>query len=330
MSRLLSSLLYMKSQITSQPESDIESKTSIEVLASLFGVKQLVWNHSDEALVKALELKLALVKAQHAKDKIEALNKSVELMNLAVLAKIPGNLIPCIFGQPGQATIGGNLQIPKSFPQLHEQNMGNTKIPQEQPVSKYYSVCPHSGVEKGRRLSETEDYSFLLEKEIEIRNNNNSSSSRDVQYKPKYWHDNNNSNTGDRISTSTYDISRTGKVGSPRHTHKNTYKRSKLLTSVSAASLESNEEIDVCLINRPTPGSELDASKNSETVLVNNNQYKRRKAYSINGEPIKEFVHYIPVFERKDTDRTQTAESMIYLEDDDEVNDKFPDPKNHV
>lgn len=94
--------------------SNVESTNTI--LNSLFGSDASEWIYSDESLKKALELKIVQEKTKQEYYKVEALNRSIELMKLVTVAKVPPNLIPCVFGQPSQASMN-----PIQAPYLNEE-----------------------------------------------------------------------------------------------------------------------------------------------------------------------------------------------------------------
>ena len=68
------------------------------VLKVLFGQEVTEWNFSEENLSKALELRMCQERTKQEYYKVERLNRSIELMKLAAMTKVPGDLIPNLFG----------------------------------------------------------------------------------------------------------------------------------------------------------------------------------------------------------------------------------------
>lgn len=126
------------------------------ILKTLFGTEDAEWGYSDEALEKALELKIFQEKTKQEYYRVEAINRSIELMKLVAVAKIPANLIPCVFGQPQQASmtpIEGPVlcapSVPFTAPQsTPEPNAQHT--PLQSPSSPSPRKSPHM---RGRTIS---------------------------------------------------------------------------------------------------------------------------------------------------------------------------------
>ena len=82
----------MKSNSSSTAFSTMENLFKV-----LFGTKLTEWPYSEQTLQKALELRISQEKTKQEYYKVEKLNRSIELMKLAAISKVPGHLIPKLF-----------------------------------------------------------------------------------------------------------------------------------------------------------------------------------------------------------------------------------------
>lgn len=125
-----------------------QTMDSNEILKSLFGTSNASWDRSDETLAKALELRICQEKTKQEYYRVEALNRSIELMKLVAVAKVPVNLIPCVFNQPSQASLGpvdGPVVSfpPNCTPDTSGIALSGTSSPLQSPVSPSPRRVPH-------------------------------------------------------------------------------------------------------------------------------------------------------------------------------------------
>ena len=71
-----------------------------QIFKSLFGPDASQWPFSEDCLKRALAVRLAQEATKQEYYKVERLNRTMELMKMAVLAKVPGHLIPGLLGTP--------------------------------------------------------------------------------------------------------------------------------------------------------------------------------------------------------------------------------------
>lgn len=148
-----------------------------DILKTLFGTEDASWSYSDQALEKALELKMCQEKTKQEYYKVEAISRSIELMKLVAVAKIPTNLIPCVFGQPQQASMTAMSGPVVSAPIVPNQLSTPETSVQCTPLQSPTSPSPRRNLHvRGKTISnmnDLQDTPFLRTE----RTNDNSSSS---------------------------------------------------------------------------------------------------------------------------------------------------------
>ncbi|GAV30488.1 hypothetical protein PMKS-004002 [Pichia membranifaciens] len=77
------------------PSADTTSMN--QIFKSLFGSEIAEWSYSEDTLQRAIHLRISQEKTKQEYYKVERLNRNIELMKLAAIAKVPGHLIPCLF-----------------------------------------------------------------------------------------------------------------------------------------------------------------------------------------------------------------------------------------
>lgn len=77
------------------PSQDTDSMN--QIFKSLFGSGIPEWPYSEDSFQKAILLRISQEKTKQEYYKVERLNRAIELMKLAAIAKVPGHLIPCLF-----------------------------------------------------------------------------------------------------------------------------------------------------------------------------------------------------------------------------------------
>lgn len=151
-------------------ESNMDSKN---ILKTLFGTEDAVWTYSDSALEKALELKIHQEKTKQEYYKVEAINKSIELMKLVAVAKVPTNLIPCVFGQPQQASMspiaGPVLSAPMATNHMSTPESSVQHTPLRSPISPSPRRTPHIRGRTMSNMAELKETPFLR---TEVTNDN--------------------------------------------------------------------------------------------------------------------------------------------------------------
>ncbi|GMF03649.1 unnamed protein product [Ambrosiozyma monospora] len=69
----------------------------IDALQTIFGPQMQTWNFTEDTLQSALQVRLEQEKTKQEYYKAEALNRSLEIMKMAIHTKVPGHLIPTLF-----------------------------------------------------------------------------------------------------------------------------------------------------------------------------------------------------------------------------------------
>lgn len=75
----------------------IDNSSMNQIFKSLFGSEIAEWPYSEDTLQRAIHLRISQEKTKQEYYKVERLNRVIELMKLAAIAKVPGHLIPCLF-----------------------------------------------------------------------------------------------------------------------------------------------------------------------------------------------------------------------------------------
>lgn len=85
------------------------------IMKSLFGRDASSWPYSEDAFMKALDLRICQENTKQEYYKVEKLNRVIELMKLATIAKVPGHLIPSLIEvQQSTQNMNSNSSINQS------------------------------------------------------------------------------------------------------------------------------------------------------------------------------------------------------------------------
>lgn len=106
-----------------------ESSDSRSVITSLLGTQATDWPYSEGALIHALQLKTQQEMTKQQYYKLENINKSIEMLRIAIAANVPGHLIPLLFNNPlpeGSASTNTPPKIEKPTPPSQTASLANS------------------------------------------------------------------------------------------------------------------------------------------------------------------------------------------------------------
>lgn len=81
----------------------LKNSSHQQLMKSLFGVEAFNWPFSEDSFHRSIELRIHQEKTKQEYYKVEKLNRIIELLKLAAVAKIPGHLIPSLLDNSANA-----------------------------------------------------------------------------------------------------------------------------------------------------------------------------------------------------------------------------------
>lgn len=151
---------YLPQSKFRSPSSDTSSMN--QIFKSLFGSEVTEWPYSEDTLQRAIHLRISQEKTKQEYYRVERLNRVIELMKLAAIAKVPGHLIPCLFESHDSAPTQKNSfhERPMSPPTSSASPVSPSPSPSPVKASRYKHARGHT-ISKMTDLRQETDRGFF-------------------------------------------------------------------------------------------------------------------------------------------------------------------------